>query len=135
MRCALAFFAYYAASLLPKEASTDFLLAIGGHGTVFYKPGIPLANDRIWVAVDGGYGWTNSTFTKATEVRVDSRGNYELEAIVGDARRRTAIKGIRLYIQAQSQASSSINVLMGVLDALRCMVHFLCTVVPLTSLM
>ncbi|KAH7719197.1 hypothetical protein AAVH_13355 [Aphelenchoides avenae] len=31
---------------------------------------------------------------------MDSKGNYELEAIVGDARRRSAIKGIRLYLES-----------------------------------
>lgn len=99
MRYAIAFFVFYTTSLLPTNAAVDFLLAIGGHGKVFRDPRTPLATFRIWIEVLTGHGWTNASLTNTTEVRVDENGNYELEAIVGDARRRASIEAIRLYLE------------------------------------
>ncbi|KAH7719196.1 hypothetical protein AAVH_13354 [Aphelenchoides avenae] len=100
MRCLSAFFAFSAAFLLTTNAAFDFPLAIGGYGKAFFNASVPLANQKIWVEVDAGHGWYNATFANATEVRVDSKGNYELEAIVGDARRRISTKRIRLYLES-----------------------------------
>lgn len=98
-------FAFYSAFLLLTNAvdwrTVDFPLAIGGRGTAFFNASVPLATAKIWIEVDDGNGWYNATFANTTEIRVDSKGNYELEAIIGDARRLRATRGIRLYLEGR----------------------------------
>ncbi|KAH7717663.1 hypothetical protein AAVH_14944 [Aphelenchoides avenae] len=94
---ALVFFALYSSSFLVHVRS-DFPLAVGGYGKIFFNQSEPLASARVWIQVDSPYGWTNATFPfpNATDVNVDEKtGSFELEAIVGDARRRDEIKGLR----------------------------------------
>ncbi|KAH7703345.1 hypothetical protein AAVH_29483, partial [Aphelenchoides avenae] len=69
MLCAIAFFVFYIASLLPTNAAPDYPLAIGGYGKAFFNTSVPLTNAKIWVEVlaSPGHGWTNATFTNMTE--------------------------------------------------------------------
>lgn len=77
---------------------TDFPLAVGGHGTIFFKPDVPLSGARAWIEVDTPSGWANSTFPHAREVILKEDGSFDLEAIVDDARRRDEISGLRLFL-------------------------------------
>ncbi|KAH7680132.1 hypothetical protein AAVH_41497, partial [Aphelenchoides avenae] len=93
-----------------RSVTSQYPLAVGGHGKFFYKPGIPVANARVWVEVfspsewilNKPLVWTNATFANenVSEVRVHPvTGEYELEAIVGDASRRGDVKAIRIFFE------------------------------------
>ncbi|KAH7703344.1 hypothetical protein AAVH_29482, partial [Aphelenchoides avenae] len=94
----LVFFAFYSSNFLV-TVRCGFPLAVGGYGQIFLNRSEPLASARVWIQVDTPDGWTNATlpFPNVTEVNVDEEtGAFQLEAIVGDDRRRDEIKGLRL---------------------------------------
>ncbi|KAH7697503.1 hypothetical protein AAVH_35413 [Aphelenchoides avenae] len=117
MCAALNAVAFYALGALPFVTS-QYPLAVGGHGKFFYKPGIPVANARVWVEVfapnqwilNKPLVWTNTTFANenVSEVRVHPvTGEYELEVLVGDASRRGEIQAIRLFFERVYDVSVS----------------------------